>query len=151
MKAKAFAAATLIALGTIGSTGQAHGAAAQVEHFTAVATTVGGPEVLVAAGPIAANGTAIPLDDTHDTFSLPAGTLAVTHKPTSSKDTYDKATCVDTYTETGTYVVTGGTKAYAHAKGSGTYRALVIVQGCDPDKPPTSFVLVIEAQGPLKI
>ena len=86
-----------------------------------------------------------------DDFVFPDGTLKVRHQKVTQRQTFDSRTCVATFTETGTYVITRGTDAYAHATGSGRYKVVGIIQGCDENAPPTSFSVTIQAHGPLTL
>jgi hypothetical protein len=142
--------ASVAAVGVMG-TGIA-GASTPTEYFTAVSTSpTATAATVVAAGPISASGTDVVLGAHRDKFVFPAGTLTIRHEPLTEKQTFDSRTCVGTFTETGTYVISRGTGAYAHVTGSGRYKAYAIFQGCDKSAPPTSFVQTITAHGPLTL
>jgi hypothetical protein len=139
--------ASIATVGAMG-TGVA-GASASTEYFTSTQTSAGGPQVIVASGPISATGTDTVLGTHRDNFVFPHGTLTIRHERLTQKQTFDSRTCVGTFVETGTYVVARGTGDYAHATGSGTYKVNGIFQGCDQNAPPTSYSVVIQAHGPL--
>jgi hypothetical protein len=126
-------------------------ASAPIQHFVAVQTSLDGPTTVVAAGPISANGTDVEATNHRGQFTFPDGTLTVKHQVVSGKQTFDSRTCVFTNSESGTYTIVKGTGAYAHASGSGVYKAFVIGQGCVRDQPPTSFAFTIQGQGPLSL
>ena len=146
-----FAIATLAAL-----PGTSTASAAPVEHhgmqhFLAVSTGGnGGEATLIARGPITAVGTATPTSDVTDVFAFPDGSIDVTHTPRSSKDSFDEATCTGSFTERGTYEVTGGAGDFAGASGQGTYEVVGTVVGCDPEAEPTAFSFTIDAHGPIR-
>jgi hypothetical protein len=105
---------------------------------------------IVAKGPIHAQGSDIVHDSTHDTFVFPDGSIDVTHAPKHSRSFSDPVTCLFREHERGRYWITGGTGAYAAASGHGHYTADVTAVGCDQNAPPTVFMLVIRAQGPIR-
>jgi hypothetical protein len=127
----------------------ASAASAPIEHFTGIQTSADGAMTVLAAGPIAAAGTDTQLGRNRDTFVFPAGTLTVRHEQQTETDKSDVRTCVDTFVQTGTYVIQRGTGAYAHVTGSGHYRSTGVFQGCDKNAPPESAVVIIQAQGPI--
>ncbi len=111
----------------------------------------GTPETVLAFGPIHAKGTDVVLSDTQDTFVFPDGTLAVTHEPKKSSESFDEVTCLFTFWERGSYWITGGTGAYAGASGRGNYTVMGQGVGCDPNAPPEVFTLRIDAKGPIHL
>jgi hypothetical protein len=141
---------TIVAVGAMG-TGVAGASSTPTEYFTATQTSIGGPQTVVAAGPISATGIDTQTGRHRDDFVFPDGTLKVRHQPTTTSQTFDGRTCVGTFTETGNYVIARGTGAYAHATGSGRYKVSGVFQGCDQSQPPTSFSLIIQAHGPLTL
>lgn len=102
-------------------------------------------------GPIRARGVDHVVSDTRDVFRFPAGSLRLTHRMRSSHQSADPATCLFTYTERGTYRITGGTRAYAHASGHGRYRVKVMAVGCKENAAPEVFSATIRARGPLTL
>jgi hypothetical protein len=149
-------AGTVLALSTSAaasaSGGKHHHSQARIERFVALQTdpNASGPTV-VATGPIHARGTDTVVDDTHDVFTFPAGSINVVHHPKKSHESFDPTTCYGHFTERGTYRVSGGTGAYDDARGRGTYRVEVNTVGCDQNAPPEIFSLVIRASGPLHL
>jgi hypothetical protein len=124
-----------------------------VQHFLVLSSdpSENATPIVVATGPIHAKGTDTVVSETEDTFTFPDGTLSVTHHvdEESVEDTADAVTCYFTYTERGTYEVTGGTGAYADADGHGHYSVRASGVGCDENAPPEFFSLKIKAAGPL--
>ena len=78
---------------------------------------------LIAYGVITAAGTDHENANGTDTFSFPGGSLGVKHTPAKggTKQSFNTKTCLFTYSEKGTFKVTGGTGKYKRASGSGTY------------------------------
>jgi hypothetical protein len=105
---------------------------------------------IVASGPIHATGSDTVIDDTHDTFVFPDGSINVTHTPKHTRDFSDPVTCLFREHESGSYRITGGTGAYADVSGHGHYTADVTAVGCDQNAPPAVFMLVIRAHGPIR-
>lgn len=131
----------------------AAGSGGNTERFIVVNTsTANGPTTgpISATGPIHALGKDVPVDDNHDKFVFPKGTLLVTHHRTSGTQHFDKVTCTAQITEQGTYTITGGTKAYAGATGRGTYSLSGIFIACR-NKPPLAASFIIRAAGPLRL
>jgi hypothetical protein len=151
MKLRALLSVGVIAAIGMMGTGVAGAASTSTQYFTSMSTSFEGPGTLVASGPISATGTEVDVTNHRANFVFPQGTLVIKHYDITSKDTYDRATCVGTHSESGSYVVTRGTGAYAHATGSGHYKFLGVFQGCEHDQPPTSVSLVIQGHGPLDL
>jgi hypothetical protein len=86
-----------------------------------------------------------------DRFVFPKGALIVRHRATSHRDSFDKVTCYGRHTESGIYRVLGGTRAYSHASGLGTYTLVVQFVGCSQTKPPRVFMFEVNASGPLSL
>ena len=145
-----FAAALAGMFGAIPAASAAGGGGG-TERFIVVSTStsngpVSGP--VSATGPIHALGKDVPVDNNHDKFVFPKGTVLVAHHKTSGTQHFDKVTCTAQITEQGTFTVTGGTKAYAGAKGHGTYSLSGIFIAC-PKKPPLAASFIIRGAGPL--
>jgi hypothetical protein len=119
------------------------------EHITGLSTSVNGATTIIARGPIHARGRDVVVNAHRDRFVFPKGALIVRHAAVRQHDTFDKATCYGTHTETGNYRVLGGTGAYAHASGHGRYRVLVQFVGCSQANPPKIFMFQLNAAGPL--
>jgi hypothetical protein len=89
------------------------------------ASTANSPTVPLKASGVFADTGSIYLADSNSlkgTFKLSDGNLYVTHSKGVQRQTVSK-TCVAVFTETGTYVVTGGTGTYKGAAGGvGTYK-----------------------------
>jgi hypothetical protein len=131
--------------------GHRHGR--HIEHFLALGTDPNATSfALIAKGPIHAKGTDTPVSNNRDRFKFPRGTLSVEHHATKpGKSSTDATTCLSTFTEHGTYRVTGGTRAYEDARGHGRYTLRVLVVACDPKAAPEVFILKITASGPLHL
>jgi hypothetical protein len=140
----------IVVAGALGA-GVAGASTSGTEYFTAVSTSENGPVTVVASGPISAVGTDTVLGTHRDKFVFPAGTLTVRHEFITRAQKFDVSTCTFTFKETGTYVITRGTGAYAHVTGSGRYRASAVGTGCDPNEPLTSFIQIIQAHGPITL
>jgi hypothetical protein len=122
------------------------------QHFLAVETSPTAKTFpLSATGPIHALGKDTPLSNNTDRFAFPKGNLAITHHKTSGSQHFDKANCTGRITEQGIFQITGGTKAYAHASGHGTYSLVGYFIGCSQNKPPEAMSIVIQAAGPIKL
>ena len=130
-----------------------HGHRRHVIHFVVLSTDASpsAKQIVIARGAIHARGSGTQVSETRDVFTFPDGSLSVRHKMRGhGKDTFDRVTCYFTYREHGTYTVTGGTGAYAHAHGRGHYSLRVAGVGCDPNSPPDLFSLEVRASGPLR-
>ncbi len=106
---------------------------------------------LTALGPISGHGRDVVVNDTTDRFVFANGAITVVHHKTHDHSSQDPSTCVFQYDEQGSYTVTGGSGAYSHARGSGTYALEVLGQGCHDNEPPSAFALTLHASGPLTI
>lgn len=144
------AAVAIAAVGTIGA-GAAVASPTPTEYFTIAQTSPAGPQTLVAAGPLSATGTVVAISNHKDHFLFPNGAVTTRHTKVTSRSTYDSRTCTYEFSESGTYVVGGGTGAYAHTTGSGSYTLHGVVQNCDPSQLPTAFAIVVQAHGPLDL
>ena len=124
---------------------------AGTEHILLLQTSVNAVPTIIATGPIHAAGRDVFLPNDRDHFIFPAGTLFIAHHVQKQHDTSDPTTCLFRHFETGTYNIVRGTGAYANAAGHGTYHLKVLAVGCDQTKPPSVFVLQINASGPLTL
>ncbi len=120
------------------------------EHFLALSNSSSSKRLtLIGIGPIHARGVDFQLSATKDRFKFPDGALLIKHNPKHNHNTSDTKTCLQTYTESGTYKITGGTGAYKGATGNGKYALTILAVGCTQSKPPKVFQLQIRASGPL--
>ena len=134
------------------SAGGHHGGHNGIQRFLFLSTDPseeGTPEVVIATGPIHAKGTDTTVSETRDTLTFPNGTVSITHKPKTNRDSFDPVTCLFSFTERGTYQITGGTGAYAGVSGHGHYTVEATGVGCDQNAPPEVFMLRILAKGPI--
>ena len=144
--------ATVTLVGALTVTAAASASARTVsgtEHITGLSTSPNGAMTIIARGPLHARGRDVVVNANRDRFVFPKGALIIRHVAVKQHDTFDKATCYGTHTETGTYRVLGGTRAYAHASGHGQYRVFVQFVGCSQANPPKVFILQLNAAGPL--
>lgn len=146
--AVALAIGAVMALATSAS---AIPAAPGTEQIRLLNTSVSGAPAVVARGPVHASGTDVVVNAHRDRFVFPKGALIVRHHATSRHNTFDKVTCYGRQSESGTFTVLGGTRAYAHASGHGTYTAVAQFVGCSPTKPPRVFMFQVNATGPLSL
>jgi hypothetical protein len=133
----------------VGTTVAAAAPAAQTEYIQFLSTNPNGNPVVIGKGPIHARGTDLALDAHHDRITFPKGTLRIRHTRVSQGGSFDRTTCYGRQTESGTYTVTGGSGAYAHASGRGIYHLVVQFVGCSQHQAPKVFMLQIRAHGPL--
>lgn len=137
-------------LGVVGLSVPAFGAGSgRAQRFLALESGANGPQVVVATGVIHAAGRDVQINGHTDHFVFPAGTLVIQHHATYDHSSSDPTTCLFQQIENGTFSVTGGTGAYAHVAGRGTYALKITVVGCSQKKPPTVFELQIDATGRL--
>jgi hypothetical protein len=143
--------ATTALMGTVSAS--AASSSAPVEHFLGLNNNpnIDGVQVIIATGPIHARGKDVVVSSHRDRFVFPNGAVKIFHTATKNHQTFDKTTCYGTFTERGTYRVTGGTGAYRGASGHGTYTVHAAFVGCSQTKPPSIFQLVLKAKGPLHI
>lgn len=143
--AVAGAAAALTVVGAVPAN-----AASGTEYLTFVQTNPNSNKSAVSAtGPIHALGTDVQLTNNRDRITFPHGTVLFSHQQKSGSQHFDKQTCTGRFTERGVYRIISGTGAYSHVKGNGTYSLSGIFIGCNQNKPPTEFSLIINAAGPL--
>jgi hypothetical protein len=141
--------AVLLAVGGAAPAASANTTHSGTEHILILQTSDTGPQVIIANGPIHAQGRDITVNDNRDRFVFPKGNLAVWHKANTSHESFDPKTCLGRFTEKGVFTVLGGTGRYSHATGHGSYSLQGLFVGCAQNKPPTLFQLKINASGPL--
>jgi len=106
------------------------------EKFT-ILTVGAGPGTVVAIGPISGVGTSVdnrrllpPGTPFQGTFSFPQGDVFTTVSPAGPPMVnFNPTTCVTTIIAPDTFVITGGTMAYAEASGTGVATAYVTLVG----------------------
>ena len=154
-RAFALPGAIALALAAVFAPAAAGASGSQTEHFIILSTdpAPNAKAIVVATGPIHAQGIDITVTPTRDRFEFPRGAITVLHHTTkgTSKDTFDPVTCYGTHTENGTYQVTGGTGAYDDARGHGTYKLTATFVGCSQHALPKLFELRVDASGPLAL
>jgi hypothetical protein len=124
------------------------------EHFVLVQTDPAedAPQTVYAVGPVSGVAVDNVLSDTRDEFAFPDGTITIDHTARHHKENFDTTTCEGTFSESGTYTVVSGTGAYESVRGHGTYTVNAAAKGsCDENTPPSSLVVIIEADGPLSL
>jgi hypothetical protein len=152
-KRHAIASLTVAAAGVAGIVGvqvanASGGSASGRERMVLIQTSADGPQTLYAVGPITGVATDTQVSDTRDVFQFPNGTITVDHVARRNHDRFDPKTCQAHLDEAGTYKFVGGTGAYQNVRGHGTYTVRGEAAGsCDENTPPTSFQLIIEADG----
>lgn len=137
---------------TLGGIAPAFSAASShsgTEHFLILSTSEVGSPPVIGTGPIHAAGTDVQVNNNRDRFVFPKGEVKIWHEAKASHQSFDPKTCLGTFSERGAYRVTGGTGAYTHANGDGTYNLKGYTFGCTPNDPSNLFSLTINAQGPL--
>lgn len=98
-------------------------AASGTEHMQAMSTsTTSGTASVIAYGVFTAAGTVNLNASKTAKFVFPNGTILVTHKKTKGSQHFNPTTCLGTFSQTGTFTITGGTGSYAGIRGSGTYQ-----------------------------
>jgi hypothetical protein len=105
---------------------------------------------IVASGAINATGQDVVINDTEDRFVFPAGTLTVAHAPLRDREHFNDKQCTGSVRETGRYVITEGSGAYAGVSGSGTYTVVARFQGDCQGGAPTGTV-TISARGTINL
>ncbi len=156
MKVRAIAGGAAILLaGAVGvgvaATGAGGATRSGTQHFFITANTPDGAQSVQAIGPIVAKGRDRILDDNHDRFEFPNGTITVRHHISSSHESIDDKNCVFDGTETGTFTIVKATGAYAKVRGYGSYQAHFIAAACHEDRPPTALMGHVDASGPITL
>jgi len=111
---------------------------------------------VIAHGVIHARGVDHVLSNRRDRFVFPRGALLVRHRSTSSHGSFDSVTCTGHFTDRGIWHITGGTRAYAGARGVGTYvaRGVIVTRVSSTGlclERPKLFQLTIRAPGTIRI
>ncbi len=129
MKTFTTSVATALLAGAMAVTAFTGQASAQpaggTERFTIIQTAENGGRV-IATGAFVATGIDVEQPSNgpsaNSTFVFPNGTIRVTRtdNPGGTGD-FNPVACVGHFTNTGTYVLAGGTGAYARISGGGTY------------------------------
>jgi hypothetical protein len=121
-------AASIVAVGAVAVVwaGSAAGATGS-QRFTVSGSDNGGH--VYASGPISGSGRDIVMGQNADKFVFPNGSVIVSHHATSMNDNFDPRSCMDRFTESGTYSLSNGTGAYKGVTGSGTYTAKGVARG----------------------
>jgi hypothetical protein len=144
--------AALLAVGGAAPAASAHSTHAAhhgVEHILALQSGANGPEVVIANGPIHAQGKDVSISNNRDRFVFPKGSLLIWHKAKTSHQSFDPKTCLGTFSESGVFKVVGGSGRYDDATGHGKYTLHGYAVGCAQNKPPKVFQLTIDATGPI--
>jgi hypothetical protein len=150
---KAAAAVVSVVAGTaIGTTVAFASGSAPTEHVTFLQTRASGSPIVIAQGPVHARGKDIVVSPHKDRLVFPDGNLIVRHSRVGNAvNRFDPTTCYGRHRERGTYRVVRGTGAYSGAHGRGIYNLHIRAVGCSQTKPPSLFMLVINASGPLQL
>jgi hypothetical protein len=117
------------------------------QHFLIVQTSETGNPPVIATGPIHARGTDVQVNNRRDRFVFPGGVLRIRHHATTSRESFDPTTCLGRFSESGTFTIIDGTKAYKNVTGSGTYHVRGYFIGCTEGDPSNVVSIVITASG----
>ena len=129
------------------------------EYFQLVNATVANnaPSSIIARGVFTAGGVDHPGNKV-DTVVFPNGTFKIAHSGGTGTPHFNAKTCLTTLVLNGTYLLSGGTGAYAGISGHGIYRLNILIAGarnsagtCSNKLPPTAFQQIIRAQGPVRL
>jgi hypothetical protein len=153
--AGAVAAAGAIAVSGVAAAGAAsHPNVTGTESFQIMSTSATSTtSSIIAHGAVFTAGGVDKSGKTTDTATFSNGTFKITHVKTGGSSSFNKATCLLTVSEKGTYTLGSGTGSYATISGSGTYKLNILAIGaksggvCTKTLPPTTFQLVIKASG----
>jgi hypothetical protein len=117
-------------------------------HFVGLSNNPNSNSVtVIGLGVIRARGVDKVINNHKDRFVFPKGVVVIKHHRTDQHQHFDKKACYGAFTEQGTWKAVGGTGAYAHASGGGTYKVKAAVVGCKSQ--PDLFQLRIDASGTL--
>jgi hypothetical protein len=121
------------------------------ERFQILSTSPDAQPVVIANGLIHARGRDVQINDNLDKFVFPNGWLLVSHHTLAgtAHNRFDAVTCLDTYTERGTYRIIAGYGADRGITGYGTYHLEVDTVGADRNHPDL-FIEHIGASGPIE-
>lgn len=134
------------------ATGPASAASAN-QRFVITETPRG--ETFAAIGPISGIGTEVTLSESGDEDSFrettradfPKGSVFFTINGSTTGFKFNDKTCIGSATGKGTFDITGGTKAYKGAKGSGTFTFRANFTGCHEDDDEGTFSSIVRARG----
>ena len=129
------------------------------QNFTVVSADASArTNPVLATGVIHARGTDTQRPNGTDVFRFRNGALLVTHHRIAGTDNLDRLTCLDRFTERGTYAIVLGSRDYRGARGVGAYNltGLALYQKarsgrCLTNRAPDVFQLVIEARGGISL
>jgi hypothetical protein len=157
----AAAAGTVALAGPAGAS--ARTPASGTEHFQVISTST----MPVKAGVIlngdftAAGVDQISTSDANvsaDVFVLPGGSFKVVHTGKGGSQTFDFKTCFYTFSQPGTYRLSGGTGVYRGISGHGTYTVSGIGLSprlkngkCNPNAAATAQQIVFHGSGPVSL
>jgi hypothetical protein len=132
-------------------------AAARTEHFQLMSTSATSSKnsLIAYGGAFTAGGTDQQNKNNTDTFKFAGGSFHVTHKVTGGTQHINKATCMFTVRQHGTFKVSHGTGKYRGISGSGHFTLSVLViavraHGKCTQRSVASQTL-IQAQGPVSL
>jgi hypothetical protein len=148
-------------LAFVGMAGAASAATTGTQRFTFIANFSGDQTTcrVIATGPITGVGTCDPEDVTDNVtvihVTLPNGAFDVTVTTLSETDNLNQQACVDRFTNSESFVVSGVSGAYANATGNGTdtlrgvFTADRTPNGCDENS--GSGFIVAQGTGPVTL
>jgi hypothetical protein len=113
--------AAVAVLALMGSAGPAAAATTGRQTFSIVSQN--DKATVTASGPVSGTGKDVVVNDNTDRFVFSKGNVTVVHTPGSSHESFNPQSCTATFSERGTFQVTGGTGKYKGATGNGTYDA----------------------------
>lgn len=158
------AAGALVAAGAIAVSGVAVAAAAPhtarasgIEKFQLMSTSATSSTSSIIARGVFTAGGVDHAGSKVDTAVFPNGSFKIAHSKGTGTSSFNKKTCLRTFTRHGTYTLSGGTGHYAGISGSGTYRVSILAVAarsggqCSKTKPPVAFQQIIKASGPVKL
>lgn len=150
--------ATMLGLALAGGS-SASAATVGAQNFVVVSSNAAATtNPVLATGVIHARGTDTQRPNGSDVFRFRNGALLVTHHRVAGTDNLDRLTCLDRFTERGTYAIVAGSRDYRGARGVGAYNltGLALYQKarsgrCLTNRTPDVFQLVIEARGGISL